>query len=428
MSSKIDRRRFLAAGAAVSAYAALPGLSWAQEVHLRMAWWGGQARAERTLKALAFYSQKNPGHTVDTEYLGWDDYWPRLATQTSGRNTPDVLQMDIEYLAEYASKGVLLDLDSYVGSALSVGDFDQAVLDNGKAGGKLFAVANGVNAVAITYNSAAYAEAGVAPPDSSTNWEQFARLTAEFTGKTKRKGMFGAADGSAAQPVLETWLRQRGKQLYTPEGKLDYDASDIAEWFQMWADMRAAGSIPPGDVQALDQGSIDNSLFAQGRAAIAWANSNEYVAYQSFTPDALQLAPYPRVGADGKGGLYVKPSQFFAVSARSQDPQAAVGLLNFLLTDSDATAALGSERGIPASAAVRTQLEPSMGAADKLMSDYISGLGDLAGSLPPPQPPGNGEITDAFNSASQEVSFGAKSPADAAADYITKANKVLAQG
>jgi multiple sugar transport system substrate-binding protein len=424
----MDRRAFLLGATATAAYLGVSGASRADDILLRMAWWGGQARADRTLKALAFYSQKNAGHSVDTEYLGWDDYWPRLATQSSGGNTPDVIQMDIEYLAEYASKGVLLDLDSYVGSQLSVGDFDRPVLDNGKVGGKLFAVANGVNAVAITCNSTAYEEAGVAVPDASTTWEQFAKLAAEFTAKTKRKGMFGATDGSGAQPVLETWLRQRGKQLYTREGKLDYDAGDITEWFQMWANMRAAGSIPPGDVQALDQGSIDNSLFAQGRAAIAWANSNEYVAYQSFTPDMVRLAPYPRVGADGKGGLYIKPSQFFAVSARSQDPKAAVGLVNFLITDPDATATLGSERGVPASAAVRKLLAPSMGPAEKLMSDYISGLGDLAGSLPPPQPPGNGEISDAFNSASQAVSFGAKSPADAAADYIAKVNKVLAQG
>ncbi|KQU95045.1 ABC transporter substrate-binding protein [Devosia sp. Root105] len=421
----MDRRTLLVGGAATAAYLGLSGFSRAEDTLMRMAWWGGQSRAERTLQALAIYAQQHPGHTVDTEYLGWDDYWPRIATQSAGGNAPDVLQMDIEYLAEYASRGVLLDLDSYVGSALSVGDFDPAVLDNGKVGGKLYAVANGVNAVAIAYNSVAYEEAGVAPPDASTTWEQFAQLTAEFSRKTKRQGMFGTADGSAAQPVLETWLRQRGKELYTPQGKLAYDAGDITEWFQMWADMRAAGSIPPGDIEALGQGSIDNSLFAQSRAAVAWANSNEYVAYQSFTPDPVRLSPYPRVGADGKGGLYVKPSQFFAVSARSRNPEAAVALLNFLLTDPGATTALGSERGIPASAAVRQRLGPSMNEADKLMSDYISGLGELAGALPPPQPPGNGEITDAFSSASQEVSFGAKSPADAAADYIARAEAVL---
>ncbi|WP_162247977.1 ABC transporter substrate-binding protein [Devosia sp. Root413D1] len=421
----MDRRTLLVGGAATAAYLGLSGFSRAEDTLMRMAWWGGQSRAERTLQALAIYAQQHPGHTVDTEYLGWDDYWPRIATQSAGGNAPDVLQMDIEYLAEYASRGVLLDLDSYVGSALSVGDFDPAVLDNGKVGGKLYAVANGVNAVAIAYNSVAYEEAGVAPPDASTTWEQFAQLTAEFSRKTKRQGMFGTADGSAAQPVLETWLRQRGKELYTPQGKLAYDAGDITEWFQMWADMRAAGSIPPGDIEALGQGSIDNSLFAQSRAAVAWANSNEYVAYQSFTPDPVRLSPYPRVGADGKGGLYVKPSQFFAVSARSRNPEAAVVLLNFLLTDPAATTALGSERGIPASAAVRQRLSPSMDEADKLMSDYISGLGELAGALPPPQPPGNGEITDAFSSASQEVSFGAKSPADAAADYIARAEAVL---
>jgi multiple sugar transport system substrate-binding protein len=423
----MDRRAFLASGVATAAYLGIGGLARAEDLLMRMAWWGGQARAELTLKALALYMEKNPGHTVDTEYLGWDDYWPRLATQSAGGNAPDVLQMDIEYLADYASRGVLLNLDGYVGSALSVGDFDPAVLDNGKVGGKLYAVANGVNAVALAYNATAFEEAGVAPPDASTTWEQYAQLAAEFTAKTKRAGMYGSSDGAAAQPVLETWLRQRGKELYTPEGKLGYDAADVTEWFEMWAEMRRSGAIPPADVQAMDQGSIDNSLFAQSRAAIAFANSNEYVAYKSFTPDAVGLAPYPRVGADGKGGLYIKPSQFFAISARSKNPDAAAALMNFLLTDPGATAILGGERGIPASAAVREQLSPSLDAADELMSEYISTLGDLAGNLPPAQPPGSGEIIDAFEKASQAVSFGAKSPADAAAGCISSVEDIFSR-
>ena len=425
MTIKLGRRQFLATGAAAAAYLSTSGLVRAQTTNMRMAWWGGQTRADLTIKALALYMEQNPGTTVDTEYLGWGDYWARLSTQTAGGNSPDVLQMDIEYLADYASRGVLLDLTPYVPSGLAVTDFDQPVLENGKVDGKLYAVSCGVNAVSILYNTTAYEEAGVAPPNHDTTWEQFAQLAADFTKATKRQGMYGSTDDSGSEPVLETWVRQRGKQLYTVDGELGYDEADITEWFQMWADMRASGAVPPADVQALDHGDVDTSLFAQQRSALTFANSNQYVAYKALTPDAMGMAPYPKVGADGKGGLYIKPSQFFSVSSQSKLPDESVKLINFLLTDPGATAILGGERGIPSSASVRETLRPKLDEAGELMTDYISGLGDLAGPLPPGNPPGGGEVTNALAKASQEVAFGAKSPADAAASYLTEARDVL---
>ena len=426
MLSKLDRRQFLTASAAVGAVAAMPSWSWGQDLRLRMAWWGGQDRADLTLKALELYKQQNAGLTIDSEYLGWGDYWSRVSTQAAGGNAPDVIQMDIEYLAEYASRGVLLDLSPYVGNQLKIGDFDQAVVDNGTVDGKLYAVSAGINAGAIVYNAAAYEEAGVTPPSHDTTWEDFAVLAAEFTKKTSRTGMFGSTDESGAEPVLETWLRQRGKQLYGAERTLGYDEADLTEWFQMWVDMRASGAIPPAEVQALDQGNIDSSLIAQSRAALVFANSNQFLAYKSLTPDKLGLAPYPKVGAEGKGGLYIKPSQFFSVSARTANPEAAVTLIDFLLTDPGATAILGGERGLPSSAAARETLRATVDDDGKVMIDYISNLGDLAGALPPPNPPGGGELTDALAKASQEVSFGVASPADSAAKYVAFATELLA--
>lgn len=426
MLLKLDRRQFLTASAAVGAFAALPSWSWGQDLRLRMAWWGGQGRADLTLKALELYKEQNPGLTIDSEYLGWGDYWSRVSTQAAGGNAPDVIQMDIEYLAEYATRGVLLALDPYVGNQLKIDDFDQAVIDNGKVDGKLYAVSAGINAGAIVYNASAYEEAGVTPPGHDTTWEDFAARAAEFTKKTTRSGMYGSTDESAAEPVLETWLRQRGKQLFSVEGTLGYDETDLTEWFQMWADMRASGAIPPADVQALDQGNIDSSLIAQSRAALAFANSNQFIAYKGLTPDRMGLAPYPKVGAEGKGGLYIKPSQFFSVSAQSANPEAAVALIDFLLTDPGATAILGGERGLPSSEAARASLRTTIDDDGKLMIDYISSLGDLAGGLPPPNPPGGGELTDALKKAAEDVSFGVKSPAESAARYVAFAGELLA--
>ncbi|WP_404403392.1 hypothetical protein [Pelagibacterium halotolerans] len=36
---------------------------------------------------------------------GGADYWAKLATQTAGRNMPDIVQTDCRYLDEYVSRG-----------------------------------------------------------------------------------------------------------------------------------------------------------------------------------------------------------------------------------------------------------------------------------------------------------------------------------
>jgi multiple sugar transport system substrate-binding protein len=425
MQMKFDRRQFLMAGASMAALAMASRSALAQDNSLRVAWWGGKERAERTQKALDLYA-KNAGLTVSTEYLGWGDYWARLTTETSGGNSPDVVQMDIEYLADYASRGVLLPLEPYIPKPLDVSDFQADLLANGQVGGKQYAVPCGVNAVAMVINKAAYDEAGVPVPGHDTTWEEFAANAAEFTKKTKRSGMFGTPDASGAEPVLETWLRQRGKNLYTADGTLGYDDKDIADWFQMWDDMRKSGAAATAEVQALDHGDIDSNLLAQDRAALAFENSNQYVGAQALKKDPLVLAPYPKLGATGKGGLYIKPTMFWSISSQSKKPDEAAKLIDFLLRDPEGTATLGVERGIPASAAVRDKLDQTLDAGSKVMAEYIADLGDLAGELPPANPPGGGEVTDALLKASQEVAFGTKTAAQSATDYVAAAQSIIA--
>ncbi len=73
------------------------------------------------------------------------------------------------------------------------------------------------------------------------------------------------ADGSASEPMFENWLRQRGKALYTADGKVAFDDADAIEWYQLWADLRAAGVCVSPDDQALDTGA------ARDHHAHSWA-------------------------------------------------------------------------------------------------------------------------------------------------------------
>ena len=131
MTISLNRRHLLLGSTALLAAGALRP-AFGQDTRMRLTFWGSQARADRTYGVTDLYSAANPGTVIDGEFLAWNDYWPKLATQTAGGNAPDLIQMDYRYIVEYANRNAIAPLDEFVGNALQLGDFDQDQLDGGK--------------------------------------------------------------------------------------------------------------------------------------------------------------------------------------------------------------------------------------------------------------------------------------------------------
>ncbi len=182
-----------------------------------MFWWGTKERADRTEAVNKLYSQRNPGVTIDGESLGWNDYWPRLATQSAGRNAADVIQMDYRYIFEYARRGALLPLDPFVGKSLNLSDFSPAAVDSGKVDGKIYGVSLGLNSVALVYDKQLIESLGLKPPAWPMTWKDFGDLSVEITKAAKKEaGFAGMQDAGGLEPALEAWVRQRGLKPLHP--------------------------------------------------------------------------------------------------------------------------------------------------------------------------------------------------------------------
>ena len=426
----LSRRSLIGAGLGGAAFATMGGTpSLAQsDLRLRMFWWGAKERAERTDKVNKLYQQTHPGVTITGESLGWTDYWPRLATQTAGRNAADVLQMDYRYIFEYARRGALLPLDSYMPAALNLGDFSKAAIDSGKVDGKVYGVSLGLNSTSLVYDKGLIQQLGLKEPDWKMTWSEVGDLAVEITKAAKRDGFTGIQDGGREEPGLEVWLAQRGKSLYTPEGKLGYDEKDIGEWFAFWHELRKRGGCAAPDVQALDRGEIDSSLLSLGKAAIVFAHSNQLVGFQAINKSKLGLSTYPDGGAGMKPGQYLKPAMMWSVSAQSKQQEAAVKVVSYFAGDLEAGKLLGVERGVPPSDAVRKTVTPTLDDLGRAMADYITLISDKVGPLPPPPPRGAGEIQTVLQRVNEQIGFGRLTPADGAKQFVTQAAAVLARG
>ena len=67
-------------------------------------------------------------------------YWDKLATQTAGGTAPDIIQMDMNYISEYGTRGALLDLEQP-----DISKFVEGTVDSGKIDGKLVGINAGIN-------------------------------------------------------------------------------------------------------------------------------------------------------------------------------------------------------------------------------------------------------------------------------------------
>jgi multiple sugar transport system substrate-binding protein len=414
-------------GAALGILGDLPALAQS-DVRLRMFWWGSKERAERTDKVNKLYQQNNAGLTISGESLGWNDYWPRLATQTAGRNAADVLQMDYRYIFEYARRGALLPLDDYLSKGLNLGDFNKATIDSGKVDGKIYGVSLGLNSTALIYDKDIVQSLGLKAPTWQMTWNEIGDLAVEITKAAKRDRYTGIQDGGREEPALEVWLGQRGKSLYTAEGKLGFDDKDVGEWFAFWNELRKRGGCAAADTQALDRGEIDANLLTLGKAAIGFAHSNQLVGFQALNKSKLGLSTFPDGGPGAKPGQYLKPAMLWSVSAQSKQKEAAVKLLNFFVADIEAGKVLGVERGVPPSDAVRKAVTPTLDELSQAMADYITLISDKVGPLPPPPPNGAGEVATALRRFNEQVGFGRLSPADGARQFVAESNAILARG
>lgn len=386
---------------------------------IRLAWWGNASREEETRKVVDQFLESAGDLEVRVEPAEWAAYWDKLATQTAAGDGPDVFQMDEQYLAEYASRGALLDLAD---SGLDTSGLDQSALDTGTHGDAgLAAVPTGLNAAAVLINPALFEAAGVEiPDDESWTWDDYLE-TAEAIASGSEDGVFGTAqlaDNPAAFPV---WLRQSGSALWA-DGGLGFDEQGATSWFEFAKRVADSPASPGADQHVEDAAQgIDQSLFATDRIAMIMTWSSISVNYDSMMDDGTRLLKMPSAsGRAAEAALWYKASMYWAISSGSADEQAALDLVGFLLNDEGAGRIIGFDRGVTSNRDVREAVLGEISDSARKPSDYLDRIADELGDAPAPTPPGGTVYEGALSRAAQDVMFGAAEPSAVAAALVAE--------
>jgi multiple sugar transport system substrate-binding protein len=335
--------------------------------------------------------------------------------------------MDYRFIFEYARRGQLAELDPFVGNQLQLADFDQNQLNSGKVDRKLYGISMGANSTSTVYNKTKLDELGVTLPDPATwTYDDLVAIGRDVKDRLP-DGLYFIANRAMEEPWFETWVRQRGKALYTEDGQLGFDLEDLTEFWAFWYQMQQDGFTPPPDLQAQDAGSIELTMIVHDHALFDFCHSNQLVAVQNLMQDTVDMTLIPKQAADNPSGHYLKPSMLLSQSATSAVPEEAAELVNFFITDPDANAILQIERGVTGDASIREQLVENLNETEIRIVNYLDLVSANVGPLPPPPPLNAGEVDRQMQPAWEAVAFGRISVEDGAREFYELAKATLAR-
>lgn len=385
---------------------------------VRIYWWGGDLRLGLTQDALALFEKAHADIPVEQEYSEWTGYWDKLATQTSGGDSPDLLQMDEAYIDSYGTRGALLDLET-ISDALDLSAMDAKVLDTGRlADGTLVGAPLGIGIFSVGVNEDLLKESGVElPEDTAWTWEQFHEAATAISTWGKDQGIVGLDGFGQGGAEIAAWARQAGEQVFPREDEKLVSEGTIRKFLEFSKSLIDSGATPGPDAQIEDAGAgVEQGRFGTGKSVFHFQFHTQLQTFASAAGATMTLRRLPAI-TSGDHQMVNKASMYWSIAAKTAVAQNAGTLMSFLLTDPEAAKVLKIERGVTAFPEVQKAIEGELDEVETTCLDFARDMQAEVAPAPLVTPADGVGFGDEFTRISQDYYFG-KSDAAAAAKEI----------
>src|SRR3954454_8494131 len=438
----VNRRRFLigAAGVAIGGAATsglagcAPGSSGGGSqgggsgggsggaVDLSLAFWGNPTRNKNTQAEIDAYMKANPNVKITGQPGEFATYWDKLATQTAGGTAPDIIQMDMAYIAEYGDRGALLDLAKY---GVDTSKFVEGTVDSGKIDGTLVGANAGINSAVLFASPKVFEKAKMDLPDDTTwTWDDLMQVAAEVA--SKAGVAHGVASMFGSDAFFGAFLRQHGKELFTDKG-VAFDAADAQAWFDLMVKYQKAKAIAsPQEVSEESSRPLDQSAVVVGKAAMQYYNSNQLEAVNAVAVAPVTMLRYPSMtGKATDRKAWYKASMLWSASSKTKDPKGAAAWINWWVNSPDAAMIDLAERGIPANGELQKAVTPKLSKDQQAVAKFIADIKPELAATPIAPPPGGGTLGAVMFRHQTDVLFGRTSAADGAKAFVDEVKSNL---
>jgi multiple sugar transport system substrate-binding protein len=274
----------------------------------------------------AEFSKKNPNIAVKIEQKGWDDYWSALQTGFVGGTASDVFTNHLAKYPEFASKGVLLDIEPLVKrDKVDTGIYLGELANLWGREGKRYGLPKDWDTIAVVYNGDVLKKAGVdAAALKGLDWNAkdggsfgklIAKLTTDKAGKRgdeagfdkKNVDVYGYAPpgsgGFGGQTEWSHFAVSNGFKFTDGPWtkKYYYDDPKLAETIQWVADQNLVNGFSPplADVRSLGL----NTLFKNGKVAATTVGSWQIGEYTKDVKFPVLFGLLPK-GPAGRKSMF----------------------------------------------------------------------------------------------------------------------------
>ncbi|WP_181348112.1 sugar ABC transporter substrate-binding protein [Thalassobacillus sp. CUG 92003] len=268
------------------------------------------------------FEEENPNITVNTELAAYDDYFTKLQTQLAGGNAPDVFELNYENFVQYASKGTLADLSSFIeeDEDFDPSQLNQEAFEAYQYDGKQYGMVESFSNVLTFYNKDLFDEAGVEYPSADWTWEDELAAAEKITDEENNVW------GTYAPVTMNEYFKiaqQNGGQLFNEDGEPTVDTEENLEAMNYMVDKVTESGVSPSPGEMSGQAPAD--LFMNGQLGIVHTGIWMFEAFKdaSFEWDVALEA-----------GNTQKAHHFFAnglaVSAETDKKEAAYKFARFM--------------------------------------------------------------------------------------------------
>jgi len=296
------------------------------------------------------FNQTHQNITVESNTLGWTDFYQRIVAAVHAGQGPDVAAMQLDNLATQAARSVIVPMEGAITEmGFTAEDFPQTLVEATEFNGHLWGVPLDSHTIASYANIDLLAKAGVTEQASSgTAFES-------ELGALQGAGVatpFWMPNQWPAHLMFLSLLWQNGGEPYSADGlTATYNSPEGVEALTWMVDQVKQGVSPTGvakDSQYL--------AFKNGENAVTWDGIWQINDLKDTAPNLnWSLAPIPTVF--GTPAAWANSHQLVMLSQRSPDPtaqQASKTFIKWMIEHSQDWAGAGM---IPAYNAARDSTE-----------------------------------------------------------------------
>lgn len=396
-----------------------------KEVNLRMSWWGGEDRHKRTIEAIRLFEQKHPHIKVKTEYSGWQGHQDKITTQIVGNTAPDLMQINWNWIQIFSKNGTgFYDLNK-VADKVDLANYDKYLLEQNTVNEKLNAIPVGLSGRTFYYNKTTYDKAGVEIPKTFDDM-----IAAGKAMKAKLGDDYYAFDVDANGALLLMFykIEQETGVPFIVDNKVAYTVDQLEEAAKMYTTLVAEGAIPSLTVRSaagnvpLDQ----HPSWIQGKYAGTYEWDSSAQKWQDSLGEGQELVvgDFP-TNFGPNHSAFNKISMAYAINKSTKHAEETALLLNFLVSDAEATKILGLSRGVVSNKAAINTLQ-NEGLAKGLMFDANNKIMKFAGNPISPMLEHKKLNTEHRNSV-EKLGYGQLNERQFAEELIAVTNEFLAK-